>query len=257
MDGRYKLLGSCCLPERWLFDWVDFLRKVVSMSGSLRSRENLSLKQPLSTLYVSQPNNYVSILLSLEPELRKPLYEECNVDEIRFVNEGLDIKFLSVNFKEAGKILKGDAQKLKQWALDRDLYGEWKTGQVQTPFGELSSNLFEVQSRCRDELVSLSDNNLTVALDTTLTEDLKERGVLRNLMRSVQMLRQKCNLELTQRMLLSFFCDTEKTSLLFYKYKEAFMEDALCESFYESTQFMEEVELDHGFGKVSLSLKSV
>ncbi|MDR0461965.1 MAG: isoleucine--tRNA ligase [Christensenellaceae bacterium] len=191
---------------------VRFVRNVISVALSLRARENLKLRQPLSTLYI-QTNNTAAV-----KQFESIICAEVNVHKIEIAHD--DTKFntpyLAVNFKSAGAVLKSEAQKLKV-ALetsepviknDKVSVGEFKN---------LPMNLFERKFKSKPEYVSVTEDGLTLTIDTVLTDELVEEGILREIIRTIQVARQEADLEITARVHLSLVTKNNKFRTLVEK----------------------------------------
>ena len=91
--------------------------------------------------------------------------------------------YLTVNFKTAGAVLKGEVQKLKKYLEELDdsamqkLVIGFNCGKVEAgEFGELDASLFVKNSKPKKEYVLANENDLTVVIDTTLTQELIDEG---------------------------------------------------------------------------------
>jgi len=187
---------------------AEFVRQVISLALRLRARENLKLKQPLKTLFVKAGAEHIETV-KLFAEV---LCDEINVKEIEVVgsDDRFNVPYLTVNFKAAGAILKGEVQKLKTAVENlgqKDMgfaVAGFDGGKVTVgAFKNLPSNLFEKKLKSKTEFVSETENDLTVVLDTTLDEALIEEGILRETIRAVQVERQNKDLEITARIKLT------------------------------------------------------
>jgi isoleucyl-tRNA synthetase len=203
-------------------DRVAFIRRIISLALSLRSRENLKLRQPLSTLYIITNDPHAVKLF--EPVLK----DEVNVKNIVTVKDTAQFTtdLYIVDFKKAGAVLKGEVQKLKS------------TLETETPiiknnklsvgaFKNLPLDLFIKKQKSKPEFVSDTENDLTVVLDTTLNETLIEEGNLRELIRTIQVARQDADLEITARVHVDIFGDSA-TEALAAKYKDKICEEVLA-----------------------------
>jgi len=176
---------------------VKTVQEIISLSLSLRSRENLKLRQPLSTLYIRTDNP--DAVTAFENIIR----EEVNVRHIEIVKD--DTKFvdeyLVVNFKAAGAVLKDKVQALK---AELEKTAPIIKGNKVTvgEFKNLAMELFERRFKSKPEYVSVTQGNLTLTLDTVLTDELIEDGILREVIRAIQVERQDQNFDITARIVL-------------------------------------------------------
>jgi isoleucyl-tRNA synthetase len=211
-----------------------FVRDVISQALSLRSREELKLRQPLGTLFVRTKNE--GAVRKFESVLR----DEVNVKKIEIVDndEKFNTPLLKLNFKAAGALLKGDVQKLKV-ALESlpaekmaDAVAAFGKGAVTVgEFKDLPSNIFVMNFTNKTEFVSATVGDLTVVLDTTLTAELVEDGITRELVRAIQVARQTADLPIVARISLGLSTPDKQTAAVIEKHKSKICEEVLATEF--------------------------
>jgi isoleucyl-tRNA synthetase len=104
--------------------------------------------------------------------------------------------------------------------------------------------------------VATGENGLTVALDTTLTDDLRQEGLCREIINKVQNLRKKSGLEVSDRIELSIRGeDTVQTAVT--RFADRIQTETLAQSIasdgdfvYKDTFTIDENEIDIALGKV-------
>ena len=113
---------------------------------------------------------------------------------------------MTLNFRNAGKVLKGDVQKMKVELENTDdvtmnnYVSELETGKVSIKdFGEMPSDMFIKNSKPKQEFIMESADDMTVVLDITLTQELINEGILREIIRNAQILRKEANFEIDDR----------------------------------------------------------
>ena len=113
---------------------------------------------------------------------------------------------MTLNFRNAGKVLKGDVQKMKVALENTDdvtmnkYVSELETGKVSIKdFGEMPSDMFIKNSKPKQEFIMESADDMTVVLDITLTQELINEGILREIIRNAQILRKEANFEIDDR----------------------------------------------------------
>ena len=187
---------------------VDFVQQVISQSLSLRAREQLKLKQPLKTLYIKTDKTHTEKVKLFGAVLR----DEINVKNIEVVQDEdkFNVPFLVINFKRAGAVLKGGVQDLKTVLESLDAaqmaaaVAAHAKGKVTIgKYKDLGADLFERKLKSKSEFVSSTEGAITVVLDTTLDQELVQEGILRELIRSVQVARQDAKFDITARIELA------------------------------------------------------
>ncbi|MCL2755804.1 MAG: isoleucine--tRNA ligase [Firmicutes bacterium] len=239
---------------------VAFIQKVASMAHFLRARENLKVRQPLKKLYIKSNEDKALKLF------KEYLQEELNVKEVELVSdeEKFNVPFLVVNFKKAGSVLGGRVQELKKGleSLDdeqmRKAVASFGKGKVSVgDFKGLSSELFERKLKSKDEYVSETDGELTVVLDTTLTDELVEEGKLRELIRAIQVARQDAELDITARIELGLNTKSEKMSQIITKNEKKIMQEVLAKGLADKVAGGTKVESEIDGDKVVITFKVV
>ena len=212
-----------------LISKISFAQQVISLALSLRARENLKLRQPLRTLYVKTIHNLSDVMHILQ--------EEVNVKKVEIVQteDKFNVPYLAVNFKRAGAVLKGDVQKLKDTLATLDdvamarAVAEHAKGKVTMgEFKNLAADLFDRKLKSKPEFVSETAGDLTVVLDTTLDEELIQQGILREIIRAVQVERQQQNLDITARIKLTLGTNSDQFAQVIKTNKEKICAEVLA-----------------------------
>ena len=77
---------------------------------------------------------------------------------------------------------------------------QFENGKVKVNgFDEFESDLFVKNARPKQEFILASEDGMTVVLDTTLTSELINEGILREIIRNAQVLRKEANFEIDDR----------------------------------------------------------
>ncbi len=187
---------------------MQIAQRISSMVLGLRKKENLRVRQPLQKIMVpSLDDDFAANLL----HVKDLILAEVNVKELEILSHENDIlvKSIKPNFKtigpKYGKQMKGIAALVSQFTADDISTVEsnqgWK-GEVDGTAIELDMSDFEIVAQDIPGWIVSSDGNLTVALDVTLSEELKSEGIARELVNRVQNLRKDSGLEVTDRILL-------------------------------------------------------
>ena len=141
-----------------------------------------------------------------------------------------------VNFKEAGKLLKSRIQEFKEKISNLDeekmnllveMYNDKNTNNVEVPdFGMIPKEAFLVNEKPKKNIVLINENTYTVALDTTLNEDLTLEYLERELTRAIQVLRKEAGFKIEQRIKLGI----ETKGKLFTKVLEKYSDEIKTET---------------------------
>ena len=239
---------------------VEISRDIMSTAQRLRNENQIKVKQPLKKLYVAGNENSVNAVLSLQDIIK----DELNIKEIEIVKDDsmFNDEFLSVNFKKAGAVLKGDVQKLKstlQVLTDEEnkkVVEGYKKGSVDVgEFKGLSSDLFNLEKKPKQDFVVAHENGNTVVLDITLDKSLVEEGLYREFVRSLQVLRKEADFSIDDRIIASFKTENIDIQNMVEKYKSKIMQEVLIKEIKDSLlSCMIEKELEVGEGHILVQL---
>jgi isoleucyl-tRNA synthetase len=181
-------------------------RRLTSLGRAARSEASVKVRQPLSRALVFLPSDAA-------PILRDIVADELNVDEIDEADELGDVlqfelvpnfKLLGPKLGERVKDLKGTLAKLDGVEAAATLErGEPIT--VTLGGEDVALGPDEVQLRVRGQqgFAVSREGGEVVALDLTLSDDLRQRGLAREVVRFVQDLRKSSGLEVSDRIVLS------------------------------------------------------
>jgi isoleucyl-tRNA synthetase len=190
---------------------MSLTRRTVSMGRALRTLHNLKTRQPLKALHlVTKDQQEKRILIEME-ELIK---DELNVRSVVFrENEEELVEYTAkpnykVLGKQLGRDMKAAAARIEGLSM-REIQSLLEGATLAIEIGERVFDLTEegvIIARIeRENLKVLNEGSLTVALDSELTDELIQEGMVRDLIRGIQNLRKELNLEVTDRIELSLF----------------------------------------------------
>ena len=192
------------LVDKELEARMEMAQKVSSMGLALRKKVNIIVKQPLQKLMIP-----VDAEMKARLEAVKPLImNEVNVKEIDFVEGASDIlvKKVKCNFKILGKkfgaLMKQVAATVT--AMSQEQIAELESaGRITldldgTP-AEIEAGEVEIYSEDIPGWVVANEGVLTVALDVTVTEELRREGIARELVSKIQNIRKSSGFEISDR----------------------------------------------------------
>lgn len=246
---------------------VEEVRKIINLGLMLRNQKQLKVKQPLSTMYILPERNINTLLNDFENIIK----DELNIKEIEIIENTKKIneQYLTVNFKEAGKLLKAKIQDFKELISNLNdeemkkivnLFNDKNTETIKIEgFGDIPKQAFLINEKPKDNIVLIEESDYIIALNTTLNEELIVEGLERELMRTLQVLRKKAGFKVEQRIVLGIETKGEKINKVLKKYLSKIKQETLSEKFIEekmeNADIMEEVEI--GGEKVIISLKGL
>jgi isoleucyl-tRNA synthetase len=182
---------------------------ISSLVLSLRKREMIKVRQPLQKIMIPVLNEAFRAEIEAISDLIKA---EVNVKEIELIDDasGILIKQIKPNFKALGPrygkdmgLISKKIQDLSQENINElDNYG-LLTVDLSGNSITLSSKDVEISSQDIEGLLVANSGTITVALDITLTEDLKNEGIARELVNRIQNLRKDSGFEVTDKIIVN------------------------------------------------------
>ncbi len=182
---------------------------ITSMVLSLRRKVNIKVRQPLQTLMI--PVNSDEQRKEIEA-MAALILSEVNVKEFRFVSneEGILVKRIKADFKKLGpkhgKMMKAVAQAIAEMTQPQIIELE-KNGSIDIEVNGSTVTVDASDVEIRNEDIPgwlvANEGVLTVALDVTVSEELRREGVARELVNRIQNIRKNRDYDITQRINIS------------------------------------------------------
>jgi isoleucyl-tRNA synthetase len=189
-------------------------QQISSMVLSLRKKSNIRVRQPLNKIMIPVLNTEMQLQLEKVSDL---ILSEVNVKSIEYLGEdtAMLVKKIKPNFKSLGpkygRLMKQIAAAFAKFEQEEIRDFEKNQGaNLQIEGQEVVLNLADVEILTEDIpgwMVSTQDQ-LTVALDITITSELANEGLARELINRVQNLRKDQGLEVTDKIILQIESNT-------------------------------------------------
>jgi isoleucyl-tRNA synthetase len=212
---------------------MDFVQRVVSIGHALRKEQKIKVRQPLSKAHIVASNEEILNILEKQNELIK---EELNVKELNFHKNEEKFVELSVkpNFRVLGKKVGKDMPQVQKMILDfsqHDLNNLRKGKSVIVKVGkesyEITSEDVEVNRKSKEGIIAGNDQDLAIALDVHLTEELLSEGLAREIVNKINTMRKELDFEITDRINV-IFDTTERVRKCFEKHQDYIMSEVLA-----------------------------
>lgn len=180
---------------------MELAQKVTSMVLSLRKKEHVIVRQPLQKICIPATDACLKENIEAMSQL---ILDEVNVKELEFVEGDMLEKKVKCNFrvmgKKFGKLMKAVAAAVG--ALSQDAINELSVnGSVQVDVDgqtvEIVREDVEIVSEDIPGWTVANDGALTVALDLEITEELKNEGMAREIVKRIQAYRKSSGFEIT------------------------------------------------------------
>jgi isoleucyl-tRNA synthetase len=207
-----KVNSAQVLPN--LETQMDLAQKTCSLVLALRKKQHIRVRQPLQKVMIPVLNEQEAANFRHVADL---ICSEVNVKELALLTDtGILVKSIKPNFKtigpKYGKQMKAISALVQQFGQQEIAQIEQNAGWSGTIEGEtitLDLADFEIQAQDIPGWLVANEGGLTVALDVTITAELKAEGIAREVVNRIQNLRKESALEVTDRILVQI--DTTPT----------------------------------------------
>jgi isoleucyl-tRNA synthetase len=252
------------LIDKNLEERMELAQKVSSMALSLRKKNNIRVRQPLNKIMIPVLNSRFKTVVEAVEDL---ILSEINVKEIEYLTEdsGVLVKKIKPNFKSLGpkygKMMKQIAAKVNQFGQDEIKQIE-KDGLINIDIdgNNIEVGLEDVEIATQDipGWSVANQDDLTVALDITIDEQLQKEGLARELVNRIQNYRKDNDFEVTDRIVVKI-AESEATQLAFSEFTDYICSETLATmSFVDLSNLTNQVEFELVDGiKAVLSIEKV
>lgn len=252
VSGRFEFdtVHACDFPvankelvDKDLESRMQMAQKICSLVLSLRKRNNLKVRQPLSKIMIPAKD---AVQQSHIEAVKDLILSEVNVKDIEFLTKenNVLVKSIKANFKTLGPKF---GPKMKAIAAAITAFGQDDIAKIESEGkfvlnidgSEIEIALTDVEIITQDipGWVVANEDALTVALDTTITDDLRMEGISRELVNRIQNIRKESNFDVTDNIIV----EIEQHNLL-CPAVERFMNYICSETLTKELRFVEKVQ---------------
>ena len=192
---------DCDLERR-----IRLAQKITSIALSLRKKESIRVRQPLQKIIIAVLNNKTKQDIENISEILK---HELNIKDIELIDETSTFlrKKIKPNFKTLGPKYGKKMNYISKMIADFNFEDIQKLENDRfykiSPEIKLDISDFEITTDDIQGYSVSSYENITVALDITITEELKNEGLAREFINRIQNLRKESGLEVTDKITIS------------------------------------------------------
>ena len=198
-------LANESLIDKALEEKMEIAQRISSMVLALRRKVNIKVRQPLSSIMVPVLDERQKAAIEAIQAL---ILNEVNVKEITYVDNtaGILVKKIKADFKKLGprygKIMKDLAAAIAKMSQE-DILKLEQNGKfailLANETAEINVEDVEIVSEDIPGWLVANDGKLTVALDVTLTDELKKEGIARELVNRIQNIRKSNGFEIVDK----------------------------------------------------------
>ncbi len=212
------------LVDEQLTRETHLVMRIVGLGRSAREKAQIKVRQPLNALYARVKHwEEEDALLRLKGQV----LEELNIKQLHLMESDSDM--LAYTLKPHVKVLGPKYGPLVQKILSAfkalDSHGAAQAARTLEETGVLGFTIegqqivltrdeIEVVATARPGFVAAEEHGYVVALETTISPELREEGLVRDLTHYVQDMRKKAGLNIEDHIVLVLYTGEELTSLL-------------------------------------------
>ena len=186
-----------------LVEKTHLAQSITSMVFSLRKKENIKVRQPLQKVMIPVLDKKTESQILAVADLIK---QEVNVKELQLINaeeaSTLIVKQIKPNFKVLGAKLGKDMKTVgtEIYAMSSEQISTLeKEGKMNIAGHEITIDDVEILTKDIPGWTVTSEGRITVALDLTVTDELRAEGVAREFVNRIQNLRKDKDFDLMDR----------------------------------------------------------
>lgn len=242
---------------------MEIAQQVSSMALSLRKKEKIRVRQPLQKIMVPILDPSFKSRIQHVKDL---ILSEINVKELELLEDttGVLTKKIKPNFKtigpKYGKQMKAIAGMVKDWG-DKEITAVennkgW-SGEINGETLQLDFSDFEIETDDIPGWLVTSENGITVAMDITISNELRQEGIAREIVNRIQNFRKDAGFEVTDKINVSIETNEEISNAIEAN-KNYIAAEVLAEAItirrIEGTKFIADIDSE---GDTKVGLKKV
>ena len=251
------------LINKQLEERMFIAQTITSLVLALRKKVNLKVRQPLSSIMIPVLDNNMKEDIEAVKEL---ILTEVNVKSIQFVDNsaGILVKRIKADFKKlgpkCGKHMKQVSTLLLEMSQPQiaefEKIGNYTLSVENNVNITISTQDVEIISEDIPGWLVANEGKITIALDITLTDELKEEGIARELVNRIQNIRKANGFDITDRISIVI----EKNPLFnqaIENYKQYIASQTLAKSIEISDKINNGIELEFENDKLYLLIQKI
>lgn len=218
---------------------TELVMRMVGLGRAAREKAQIRVRQPLNTLHVRVTTEQEAEALT---RLQEQILEELNIRHLTLLSDDSDMLHytLRANAKKLGPKYGSRVQKILRFfkELPTHLTQQFATtltttGKLEAIIDEqatlLTTDEVEVVATARPGFVTAEERGYIVALETTITPELREEGLIRDLTHFVQDMRKKAGLKIEDHIGLALYTEKELAGMI-QDYGRTVMSETLADN---------------------------
>jgi isoleucyl-tRNA synthetase len=205
---------------------MTLAQDVCSLVHSLRKKSSIKVRQPLTKILIPVLDEKIKAQIEAVKDL---IISEINVKDIAYIGDdaGILVKKVKPNFKELGIKYKADMKHVSGaiQAFTKEQIAEIeKKGKLTVTANGKSYDLtledVEISSEDVAGWLTAKQGNLTVALDITITDELRQEGIARDLVNRIQNIRKDSNFDVQDKIKVQIQASQDLVNQAIVRFKD-------------------------------------
>ena len=238
---------------------MELAQQISSMVLALRKKEHIIVRQPLQKIAIPTTDEVMKDRIEAVKAL---ILSEVNVKELVFVEgDGILVKKIKCNFrtlgKKFGKLMKSINIAVSEMTQEQIATLETNgniTLNVEGVDAVIETADVEIYSEDVPGWTVANEGALTVALDVEVTDELRQEGIAREIVKKIQTMRKECGFDIVDRIVVNISKE-DATDAAVNKFTEYISNQVLADSLQivEKIDGGEAIELDDATIYVSIA----
>jgi len=226
------------LLDQQLTDETHLVMRIVGLGRAAREKAQIKVRQPLNALYVSLPNESEGSALT---RLQEQVLEELNIKQLELMSNDSDmlaytlkplVKVLGPKYgprvQKILAVLKGlDEHSVQLAAQQLEQTGRFFLA-VEGEELELTRAEVDVASTARPGFVTAEERGYVVALETTITPELRQEGLVRDLTHYIQDMRKRAGFNIEDHIGVALYTEDVELARMFVDYQREIANEVLA-----------------------------
>ena len=201
--AKYPECDDACVDKELEYR-MELAQQISSMVLALRKKEHIIVRQPLQKIAIPTTDEVMKNRIEAVKAL---ILSEVNVKELVFVEgDGILVKKIKCNFrtlgKKFGKLMKSINAAVTE--MTQEQIGSLEasgsiTLNVEGVDAVIETADVEIYSEDVPGWTVANEGALTVALDVEVTDELRQEGIAREIVKKIQTMRKECGLDIVDR----------------------------------------------------------
>ena len=256
--AKYPECDEACVDKELEYR-MELAQQISSMVLALRKKEHIIVRQPLQKIAIPTTDE---IMKNRIEAVKALILSEVNVKELVFVEgDGILVKKIKCNFrtlgKKFGKLMKSINIAVSEMTQEQIAALE-TTGSIALNVEGVDAVIevadVEIYSEDVPGWTVANEGALTVALDVEVTDELRQEGIARDIVKKIQTMRKEFGLEIVDRIVVNISKNSVSDDAV-NKFADYISNQVLADSLQlvESVEYGEAVELDDATIYVSIA----